>query len=77
MDYVEWANQYYADANKIKEVVQKYKERIKRAKTKAEKEELKSKMVSYDLIYKDLRNTGDLLFKRANNVVVKTSIKMV
>lgn len=74
MDYVEWANQYYKDALKIKSVVSKYKEQLKTAKTVTEMHHLESKIISYKLIYRDLRNTGDLLMQRANNISVKTNI---
>lgn len=76
MNYVDWAKQYYDDALKIKSVVTKYEEELKKAKGSAKKDKLKlkNKIISYRLIYRDLRNTGDLLMRRANDVSIKTNI---
>ena len=76
MNYVDLAKQYYEDALKIKSVVTKYEEELKKAKRSAKKDKLKlkNKIISYRLIYRDLRNTGDLLMRRANDVSIKTNI---
>lgn len=74
MNYVDWAKQYYEDALKIKSVVTKYEKKLKKAKGTTEKDMLKNKIISYRLIYRDLRNTGDLLMHRANDISIKTNI---
>lgn len=74
MNYVNWAKQYYDDALKIEIVVSRYKEKLKISRSSTEKRTLINKIKSYKLIYRDLRNTGDLLMRRANDVSIKTNI---
>lgn len=74
MNYVDWAKQYYDDALKIESVVSRYKKKLKKSRSSTEKRILINKIKSYELIYRDLKNTGDLLMRRANDISIKTNI---
>lgn len=74
MNYVDWAKQYYNDALKIESVVSRYEEKLKTSRSSIEKRTLINKIKSYKLIYRDLRDTGDLLMRRANDISIKNNI---
>lgn len=74
MNYVDWAKQYYDDALKIESVVSRYEEKLKTSRSSIEKRTLMNRIKSYKLIYRDLRDTGDLLMRRANDISIKNNI---
>ena len=74
MNYVDWAKQYYDDALKIESVVSRYEEKLKTSRSSIEKRTLMNRIKSYKLTYRDLRDTGDLLMRRANDISIKNNI---
>ncbi len=64
MNYIEWAEEYINDAEKIKKVIDKYYKLLKDGETTNE-ENINSVIASYRYIYYDLINTAKMLKARA------------
>lgn len=68
MNYIEWAEEYINDAEKIKKVIDKYYKLLKDGETTNE-ENINSVIASYRYIYYDLINTAKMLKARAKENV--------
>ena len=63
MDYMNWAEEYYRDADSLLPVIEKYKAKLKHSRGK-NYEHLNSVIMNYRLIYFDLIRTGKTLEER-------------
>ncbi len=64
MNYIEWAQEYYKDAERVMKTIRKY-EAILKNKGHANEEKLNSIIASYRYIYYDVLNTAKMLESRA------------
>lgn len=64
MDYKNWAQEYYRDAENLLVTVRKYEKKLKESGREKD-EELNTIISSYRYIYYDLINTAKLLEERA------------
>lgn len=66
MNYVEWAEEYYADARRIEDVISKKKQRMNDESLTAERrQKLTEDICSYRQIRRELIDIADLLMRRA------------
>lgn len=64
MNYNEWANEYYKDAENIKKTINKYEKILETEKPRNE-ENINSVIAFYRYVYYDLLNTAKMLKERA------------
>ncbi|MCH5303363.1 MAG: hypothetical protein J1E41_00745 [Ruminococcus sp.] len=64
MNYTEWAQEYYRDAENVMKTIKKYENILKNSKEPNE-ENLNSIIASYRYIYYDILNTAKMLDERA------------
>lgn len=64
MNYIEWAQEYYKDAERVMKTIKKY-EKILKNTGQANEEKLNSIIASYRYIYYDVLNTAKMLESRA------------
>ncbi len=67
MNYKEWSDEYFTDAENLKKTIRKYEAMLANGDSKNQ-EKLNSLIFSYRNIYYDVLNTGKLLLDRANGV---------
>lgn len=68
MNYIEWANEYYKDAENLKKTINKYESILKEGKDKNE-EKLNKTISFYTYVYYDLVNTAKMLEKKGKKKV--------
>ncbi|MBQ5397897.1 MAG: hypothetical protein IIU14_00485 [Ruminococcus sp.] len=73
MNYHDWSNEYFRDAEKIKKTLEKYEKMLREGKSK-NKEKLNTTVFAYRNIYYELLNTGRMLRDRANGVMDNATI---
>ena len=65
MNYIEWADEYYENALRVKAVIDKKKKRMKEEKLTAdERKKLTDDIKAYRQIYRELTEIGDTLRDR-------------
>ena len=64
MNYIEWAQEYYKDAERVMKTIKKY-EKILKNTGQTNEEKLNSIIASYRYIYYDVLNTAKMLESRA------------
>lgn len=71
MDYLEWAEEYYDNARRVKSVLEKKKQQLKEKKslTADQKKQLSDTIRDYRRIYHELNSIGDTLTLRAEGTV--------
>ena len=66
MDYLEWAREYYLNAQRVKSVIDRRKSRLNEKNLTADmKKQLNDDITAYRLIYYELTKIGDTLRDRA------------
>ena len=69
MDYLEWAREYYQNAQRVKAVIERRYRQLKDSSLTADsRKRLNDELKEYRRIYYDLTKTGDLLRDRAEAV---------
>ena len=74
MNYLEWAREYDQNALRVREVIEKKKERLKdkRSLTADQRKQLTDDLKHYRRIYGELTKIGDTLRSRAGGAVRET-----
>ena len=67
-NYAAWAQQYYDEATKINEHIDKLRERQSKALTPEQKHELSVKIIAYEEIHYDLITSYQALKERSENL---------
>lgn len=66
MDYLDWAREYYQNAQRVKTVIERRYRQLKDSRLSADsRKRLTDELKAYRSIYYDLTHTGDLLRDRA------------
>ena len=67
MDYLEWADEYYLNAGRVKSVIERKKQLLKEKKslTADQRKRLTDDIKQYRRIYHELLDVGDILISRA------------
>ncbi|HHZ06297.1 MAG TPA: hypothetical protein GX401_05865 [Clostridiales bacterium] len=63
MNYIEWAKEYYRDAQNVKQILDRLKTERKLCKGKDMKE-YNRRIETLQAMYKDCRETGELLYQK-------------
>ncbi len=71
MDYVEWAQEYYQNAARVKSVIERKNQELKDRKTLTadQRKRLTDDIKQYRHIYRELISIGDTLTARAGGAV--------
>lgn len=71
MNYVEWADEYYLNAHRVKSVIDRKYQRLKEKKslTADQRKRLTDDIKQYRRIYRELIEIGDTLSLRAGGAV--------
>lgn len=65
MNYKEWSNDYKKDAERVFGVIEKYKDKLKNPSlSKDERSSIRSVIIAYRSIYRELLKTAELLSRR-------------
>lgn len=64
MDYIEWSREYFSEAKKIKEKIERLKEELKRS-GKQNKKALYTRITILYSMYLEQKNSGEILVARA------------
>lgn len=71
MNYVEWADEYYLNASRVKSVIERKNQQLKEKKalTADQRKRLTDDIKQYRRIYRELLEIGDTLSSRAGGTV--------